>query len=69
MHLFENHPNKANINFVILPIIREYIVAKDDINSDIYPIMEKYKQPKYNKGVKFDFSHITDLANKDGKSP
>lgn len=61
IHLFGNHPNKANINFVILPLIREYIVAKDDINGDIYQIMAKYT--KENCGIDFDFSQIMKLES------
>ena len=60
IHLFKNHPNRKNINFVILPIVREVICAKDDINSDVYLIMQQYSEKNtYHKyGIKFDFSNI-----------
>ena len=38
--LFKNHPNLKNIKFVVLPIIREFIVARDDVPMDIYQLIE-----------------------------
>jgi hypothetical protein len=59
--LFENHPNKANIKFIVLPIIREYIVAMDDINEDIYQLMYTYTEEKC--GINFDFSLILEMES------
>ena len=63
MYLFENHPNKANIKFIVLPIVREYIVCMDDVNEDIYQTIHTYSQEGKKCGVNFDFSHILDMAS------
>lgn len=57
--LFENHPNLANIKFVVLPLIREFIMARDDVNMDIYQLMECFTENKC--GINFDFSNILKL--------
>ena len=60
IHLFKNHPNKGNIKFVILPIVREVIQDYDDIVVDYDTgIMQRYKtgSPE-NHGLVFDFSRF-----------
>jgi hypothetical protein len=44
--LFKNHPNKSNIHFVVLPIIREVLETSNDIALDIDLIVEKYSSGK-----------------------
>ena len=38
IHMFKNHPNKQNIKFIVLPILRELFLAKDDIAIDPYSL-------------------------------
>ena len=60
IHTFKNHPNKDNIKFVILPIVREVIQDYDDIVVDYdTEIMQRYKtgSPE-NHGLVFDFSRF-----------
>ena len=57
--LFKEHPNLENIKFVVLPLIREFIVAKDDVPMDVYQLMEEFT--KENCGIEFDFSSITQM--------
>ena len=57
IHLFKNHPNKAKIRFVVLPIIREVLETSNDIAHDIEHIVEKYSPEKeICHGLHFDFS-------------
>ncbi len=57
IHLFKNHPNKSNIHFVVLPIIREVLETSNDIALDIDLIVEKYSSGKeICQGINFDFS-------------
>jgi S-ribosylhomocysteine lyase LuxS involved in autoinducer biosynthesis len=35
IHLFKNHPNKQDIRFIVLPIIREVLETSNDIAHDI----------------------------------
>jgi len=42
VHMFKNHPNKDNIKFVVLPMVREVLHTVCDIANDIYDTMEKY---------------------------
>ena len=57
IHLFKNHPNKKQIRFVVLPIVREVLETSNDIALDIDHIIEKYApdQPIC-EGLHFDFS-------------
>ena len=57
--MFTNHPNKENIKFVVIPIIREFMMAKDDICSNIYDIIKRFTEEKC--GINFDFSHVMAL--------
>lgn len=44
---------------MVLPLIREFIVAKDDVPMDVYQLMEEFT--KENCGIEFDFSSITQM--------
>lgn len=59
IHMFKNHPNRANIKFIVLPIIREVLHTTNDIAMDCEDLMKKYAddQPG-NCGIKFDFSRL-----------
>lgn len=57
IHLFKNHPNKKDIRFVVLPIIREVLETANDIALDFEHIVEKYSPDKeICQGLHFDFS-------------
>ena len=43
IHLFKNHPNKKQIRFIVLPIVREVLETSNDIALNIDVIIEKYK--------------------------
>ena len=62
IHMFKNHLNKDNIKFVVLPILREIMLAKDDIADDVNSLMNEFTYGKYRQyGINFDFSLL--LAN------
>lgn len=59
IHLFKNHPNKANIRFAVLPIIREVLETSNDVAIDVDELMEKYDTDKeICSGINFDFSYM-----------
>ena len=59
IHLFKNHPNKANIHFVVLPNLREALRNTSDIAIDCYELIMKYAKDKEKTfGIKFDFSRL-----------
>ena len=57
--MFDKHPNKENIKFIVLPLIREYVAGIDDINEDIYMTMHNFTKEKC--GIEFDFSEVTKM--------
>lgn len=57
IHLFKTHPNKKNIRFVVIPIIREVLETSNDIAQDIEITVAKYKKGEpICEGIEFDFS-------------
>lgn len=57
IHLFKNHPNKKNVRFIVLPVVREVLETSNDIAQDIDHIVEKYSAGKeICHGLHFDFS-------------
>lgn len=59
IHMFKNHPNKDNINFVVLPIAREVLHTVCDIAIDPETLMDKFSLDKpICHGIKFDFSRM-----------
>jgi broad specificity phosphatase PhoE len=59
IHMFKNHPDKANIKFVVLPIAREVLHTTNDIAMDCHEMIEKYSEGKPEAcGLKFDFSRL-----------
>ena len=47
IHMFKNHPNKHNIKFIVLPLLRELMVAKDDIAVDVNSLIKEFTSKKY----------------------
>jgi hypothetical protein len=59
IHMFKNHPNKNNIQFVVLPIIREILHATNDAAIDFDDLILKYgENSPASCGIKFDFSRF-----------
>jgi hypothetical protein len=44
IHMFKNHPNKENIQFIVLPIAREILHTTCDVAIDCDELMIKYGQ-------------------------
>jgi len=40
--MFKNHPNKENIEFIVLPIVREVLETSNDLSVDIEQVISKY---------------------------
>ena len=59
IHMFKNHPNKSNIKFMVLPLLREIMIAKDDIAVDANSLIQEFSSSKYKSyGINFDFSQL-----------
>ncbi len=59
IHLFKDHPNKKNINFVVLPNLREALHETADIAIDFIELIKKYAEGRpETHGIKFDFSRF-----------
>jgi hypothetical protein len=59
VHLFKKHPNKDQIRFIILPIVREVLETANDIARDIDDIMAMYSpESEHSHGISFDFSLV-----------
>lgn len=57
IHMFKNHPQKKEIKFLVVPIIREVLETACDIALDIEDIMDKYgPNSEQCHGLEFDFS-------------
>ena len=57
VNMFCNHPDKASIKFVVLPIVREILHTMNDLCMDYNKLIDIYGPGKPEaKGVKFDFS-------------
>ena len=61
--MFKNHPNKQNIKFIVLPLLRENMVAKDDIADDVNSLIQEFTDTKF--GINFDFSLLLVFKNPD----
>ena len=70
IHMFKNHPNKANIRFVVEPWIHEIMHTMNDIPMDALALVEKYGPgQEISHGISFDFSRITSMAEPQLWSP
>ena len=59
VHMYKNHPNKDNIHFVVLPIVREVLHTTCDIAMDCHEMMAKFSEGSEAAcGIKFDFSRM-----------
>jgi hypothetical protein len=59
VHMFKNHPNKANIKFVVLPIVREVLHTTCDVAIDCEELMVKFgENTPAACGLNFDFSRM-----------
>ena len=57
IHMFKNHPQKNQIKFLVVPIIREVLETANDIALDINHIIDKYSpNSEICQGINFDFS-------------
>ena len=57
--MFKNHPNKENIQFIVLPIVREVLETSNDISLDIEETIEKYANgQEICQGINFNFALI-----------
>ena len=54
--MFKTHPNKADMRFIVLPVVREVLASSNDIAHDIDITMGKYGMPELCEGIQFDFS-------------
>ena len=59
VNMFKDHPNRENIHFVVLPILREVFYSVGDIAIDCHELMDKFGQgSEAAQGIKFDFSRF-----------
>ena len=59
VEMFKNHPNRDNIHFVVLPILREVFYSVGYIAIDCHELMEKYGEgADASQGIMFDFSRF-----------
>ena len=59
VNMFQNHPNKDKIKFVVLPMLREVFYSVSDIAIDCEELMQKYGEgTKAAGGIVFDFSEF-----------
>lgn len=59
VHMFKKHPNKANIKFVVLPIVREGLHTTCDVAVDVDEMMTKFGEGSPDAcGLSFDFSRM-----------
>ena len=42
IEMFKNHPNKENIRFIVVPIIREVLHTINDVCMDVNELVKKY---------------------------
>jgi hypothetical protein len=54
--MFKTHPNKADMRFIVLPVVREVLATSNDIAHDIDIIMGQYGMAEFCEGIHFDFS-------------
>ena len=59
VNMFKNHPNKAKICFIVLPIVREVLHTTNDIAMDCDQLMVKFGEgASAASGLNFDFSRL-----------
>ena len=64
VNMFKEHPNKHNIKFVVLPMVREALRSINGIAINCYDMMAKFGEgQKIAGGLKFDFSYLLSYEN------
>mmetsp|Transcript_48850 Transcript_48850/g.35949 ORF Transcript_48850/g.35949 Transcript_48850/m.35949 type:complete len:106 (-) Transcript_48850:261-578(-) len=64
--MFKSHPRKAQIRFVVLPIVREVLETSNDIATPVDLLLEIYKPgSEILHGLHFDFSLMFSYGNPD----
>jgi len=58
MHMFKNHPNRANIKFIVLPAAKEGLHLCNDISGPIDPIIKIFSKSENCYDINFDFSLV-----------
>ena len=57
INMFKNHPNKANMKFVVIPVVREMMKFMNDVAMDIDALVKKFGPGEaICEGIHFDFS-------------
>ena len=46
INMFKNHPDKENIRFVVIPLVREQLKSMNDVAMDVNVLVEKYAAGK-----------------------
>ena len=60
IHMFKNHPNKANLVCIVVPEVHEILHTTNDIHMDALELIQKYAPGQaICEGLAFDFSAIT----------
>ena len=44
-HMFQNHPNKENIKFVVVPSIKEGMHLCNDLSGPMKPVFDQFSDP------------------------
>jgi len=57
--MFKNHPHKAEIKFIILPLVKESLNLCNDMMAGDFKerIYKRFQDPSNCEGLKFDFSY------------
>lgn len=59
VHLFKNHPNRENIKFVVLPLVRGVLRCSHGVAMESEKLMQKFAPDSPDAcGIKFDFSQM-----------
>ena len=60
VELFKDHPNKNNIRFVLVPVMKESAHLCNDFMRGPFKtqIYDKYSDPEKVHGLKFDFQYM-----------
>ena len=57
--MFATHPNKDNIKFIVLPLVREVLETTGDIAIDFCELRAKFSSGSEAAcGINFDFSFV-----------
>lgn len=54
--MFKTHPNRANINFIVLPYAKENLHVSNDLCGPLSTTYPFFSKPENVHGIKFDFT-------------